>query len=146
MMPLSDEAVLAALPGVPISRDNVEHYRGLLDRRLLINRCSDCGYWIYPHRPLCPQCLSWNVSATEVSGEARIFMFTLIHQERDPQGRLLEPLPVAAIELNEQPGLRYLATIVNCPTDQIAVDMPVRLVWTERDGLAWPAFEPADRR
>ena len=35
MMPLSDEAVLAALPGVPISRDNVEHYRGLLDRRLL---------------------------------------------------------------------------------------------------------------
>ena len=90
--------------------------------------------------------LRWNVSATEVSGEARIFMFTLIHQERDPQGRLLEPLPVAAIELNEQPGLRYLATIVNCPTDQIAVDMPVRLVWTERDGLAWPAFEPADRR
>jgi uncharacterized protein len=142
----TDEAVFATLPGVPITRDNIEHYRGLLERRLLLNRCLDCGYWIYPHRPLCPECLSWNVGATEVSGKARVFMFTLIHQERNPQDRLQAPLPVAAIELNEQPGLRYLATIVNCPHDQIAIDMPIRLVWIDRDDFAWPAFEPAPGR
>lgn len=145
-MSLTDEAVFDALPGVPINRDNIEHYRGLLERRLLINRCTECGYWVYPHRPLCPQCLSWNVIATEVSGRGRVFMFTLIHQERDPHGQLKAPLTVAAVELDEQPGLRYLSTIVNCPSESVALDMPVRLVWVDRSGLKWPAFEPAEEK
>jgi uncharacterized protein len=139
-----DEAVFEAFPAVPIDRDNVEHYRGLLAHKLLINRCSRCGYWIYPHRPLCPQCLSWDVVATEVSGEGRVFMFTLVHQERDPQGHMDAPLPVAAIELSEQPGLRYLSTVVDCPADRITLDMPVRLTWVDRHGLDWPAFAPAE--
>jgi uncharacterized protein len=139
------EEVLAAFPGVQIDRDNVEHYRGLMGRRLLINRCSDCGYWIYPHRPLCPQCLSWNVVPTEVSGEGKVYMFTLIHQERDPNGHMEAPLPLAAVELQERAGLRYLSTIVNCPVDEITCDMPVRLTWANRDGRDWPAFEPAER-
>jgi uncharacterized OB-fold protein len=143
-MTLSDEEVLDALPGVPIKRDNVDHYRGLLEQRLLINRCSDCGYWIYPHRPLCPQCLSWNVVATEVSGNGVVFMFTLIHQERDPHGHLEAPLPVVAVELEEQTGLRYLSTIVNYPPESVTIDMPVRLVWVDRHGMTWPAFEPAN--
>lgn len=145
-MTLTDEQVFDALPGVPIDRDSIAHYRGLLERRLLVNRCSDCGQWIYPHRPMCPECLSWSVAATEVSGKGRVFMFTLIHQERDPHGRLQAPLPLAAVELDEQPGLRYLSTIVNCPEDAITLDMPVRLVWVDRQGMTWPAFEPAERR
>ena len=141
-MTATDEEVLAAFPRVFIDRDNIEHYRGMMDRRLLVNRCSNCGYWIYPHRPLCPECLSWDVVPTEVSGEGRVFMFTLVHQERNPTDQPSSPLPLAAVELVERPGLRYLSTIVNCPIDEITDDMPVRLVWTERDGHPAPAFEP----
>jgi uncharacterized OB-fold protein len=139
----SDEEVFAAFPAVLIDRDNIEHYRGLLDGRLLINRCQACGYWVYPHRPLCPQCLSWEVKPTEVSGEGRVFMFTLVLQERDPGNRQNEPTCAAAIELAEQPGLRYLAPVVNCDLDKIALDMPVRLTWVEKAGRKEPAFEPA---
>lgn len=142
-MTLTDEEVFAALPGVPIDRDNIEHYRGLLQGRLLINRCQACGHWIYPHRPLCPECLSWDVKAAEVSGRGSVFMFTLVHQQRDPNGSLPAPEPVVAVELAEQPGLRYLSTVVNCDPHEITEDMPVQLVWAERDGIRWPAFEPA---
>jgi uncharacterized OB-fold protein len=140
---MTDEEVFVAFPTVLLDRDNIEHYRGLLDQKLLINRCSACGYWVYPHRPLCPRCWSWDVLFTEVSGDGFVFLFTLIHQERDPNAPLGAPVPVAAVELVEQPGLRYLAPIVNCPVDQIELDMPVRLTWVERDGLRSPAFEPA---
>ena len=129
-----------------VNRDNVEHYRGLLEQRLLVNRCGDCGYWIYPHRPMCPKCLSWNVTATEVSGEGRVFIYTLIYQERDPYGRLPAPVPVASVELSEQPGLRYLSNLVNCSAGDIRHDMPVRLVWVIRQGMRWPAFEPLEGR
>jgi uncharacterized OB-fold protein len=138
-----DDAVFAAFPGVLIDRDNIAHYRGLLGGKLLINRCNGCGFWVYPHRPLCPQCLSWDVQPSEVSGRGKVFMFTLILQERDPNNRLREPLVAAAVELAEQRGLRYLARIVHCPPDQVKHDMPVRLTWLERAGqVSLPAFEP----
>ena len=139
---LSDDAVFDAFPGVLIDRDNIAHYRGLLEGRLLINRCESCGHWIYPHRPLCPKCLSWDVKAAEVSGNGTLFMFTLIHQERNPNERVFEPVVAAAVELAEQHGLRYLARVVNCSRAQIKLDMPMRLTWIERGGLKWPAFEP----
>ena len=142
---LSDAAVFAAFPGVLVDRDSIAHYRGLLAGKLLINRCSACGYWIYPHRPLCPQCLSWDVIPTEVSGDGKIFMFTLIHQERDRSGRLQEPITAAAVELAEQSGLRYLARIVNCPVRQVMLDMPVHLTWLEDKECKLPAFEPVRR-
>ncbi|CAI7975045.1 hypothetical protein BBK14_28925 [Parafrankia soli] len=143
MTGVTDADVFAAFPAVLIDRDNIEHYRGLLQQRLLINRCSSCGYWVYPHRPLCPECWSWDIVPTEVRGEGFVFLCTLIHQERDPDAMLPEPVPAAAVELVEQSGLRYLAPIVNCPREAIRLDMPVRLTWVDRGGLASPAFEPA---
>ena len=141
----SDEAVFAAFRGVLIDRDNIAHYRGLLGGKLLINQCAACGYWIYPHRPLCPRCLSWDVKPTQVSGDGKVFMFTLIHQERDPNDRPREPTIAAAVELAEQSGLRFLARVVNCPRSQLVLDMPVRLTWMEHEGRKMPAFEPARR-
>jgi uncharacterized OB-fold protein len=143
----TDEEVFAAFPGVLIDHDNIAHYRGLLNGRLLINRCSACGFWIYPHRPLCPECLSWDVRPAEVSGQGTVFMFTLIYQERDPAAQLREPIVAAAVELAEQKGLRYLARIVNCPSSEVRLDMPVRLAWMQRGGhVSMPAFEPASKR
>jgi uncharacterized OB-fold protein len=137
-----DDDVFAAYPDVPIDVDNLEHYRGLLSRQLLVNRCAACGTWIYPHRPMCPQCWSWDVAPTPVSGDGFVFMFTVIQQERDPSKQGDEPTVVAAVELAEQTGLRYLSRIVNCPHDAVTLDMPVRLVWIENNGRPAPAFEP----
>jgi uncharacterized OB-fold protein len=139
---ISDE-VFDHFHDVHIDRDNIAHYRGLLAGKLLINRCDDCGRWIYPHRPLCPECLSWNVTATEVSGKGRLHMYTLLYQSRDPDNPLTEPMQAAAIELDEQPGLRYLSRVVNCPLEALRHDMPVTLTWIEEKGRRWPAFEPA---
>jgi uncharacterized protein len=138
----SDEDIFVHFHDVKIDRDNIAHYRGLLAGKLLINRCTDCGHWIYPHRPLCPKCLSWNVAPTQVSGRGKLHMWTLLHHSRDPNRPLTEPLQTAAIELVEQPGLRYLSQVVNCPVETLKHDMPVRLTWIEDRGRRWPAFEP----
>lgn len=140
--PIDDFAVFERYPDIHITHDNIEHYRALARERLVINRCRSCQTWIYPHRPLCPECLSWNVRAEETSGLGRVYMFTLIMQPRDAQSTSFEPVPVAAVELVEQTGLRYLARIVNCPPDAIEHDMPVQLTWVGPEGARWPAFEP----
>ena len=140
--PLTDDQVFALFPEVMIDRDNIDHYRAMAAGQLVIRQCQDCGHWVYPHRPICPECWSWNLPFREISGRGKVFMFTLIHQARDPNEPIFEPVPVAAIELEEQQGLRYLATVVNCLPHQIALDMPVSLVWQQHNGVPSPAFEP----
>jgi len=138
-----DLAVFDAYPDEMIDHDNIDHYRGLAVRKLMIRHCAVCGYWIYPHRPVCPECLSWNVPFEQVSGRGTVFMETRLHQLRDPSAKEFAPLVAAAIELEERPGLRYLARVVNCDPDEIVLDMPVKLAWIEEDGITWPVFEPA---
>lgn len=140
--PVDDFTVFELYPDVQITHDNIEHYRALAEGRFVMNRCGYCGWWIYPHRPLCPECWSLNVKQEEPSGLGTVFMWTTLMQQRDPASQSWEPMPVAAVELVEQKGLRYLARIVNCAPEAIAHDMPVRLTWIEIGNLEWPAFEP----
>ena len=146
-MTVSDDDVFERFPDVLITYDNIEHYRGLLQRRLLINRCDDCGYWIYPHRPLCPRCWSWSVTPTEVSGHGRVYLLTKIRHTRanDRAGRRQGSVVLVTVELAEQPGLRYLATVDGAAFEDLRHDMPVELTWIERDGLPVPAFRPVKR-
>ncbi|MFN0089833.1 MAG: Zn-ribbon domain-containing OB-fold protein [Acidimicrobiales bacterium] len=140
----TDEDLLEAWPGVRIDRDNAAYYRGLLERRLLLNRCADCGAWHNPPRPLCPRCWSWAVAPTEVSGRGRIALLTFLHQGPRRGGvDYTNGFPAAAIELEEQPGLRVSATIVDAPRDQIRLGLAVELAWQEHDGRPSPAFRPA---
>lgn len=140
---ISDEEVLAAFPAVLIDYDNVEHYRGLLQQKLLINHCQGCGYWVYPHRPLCPECWSDDVRPTEVSGCGTVYMYALLHQGAAIAGHDYAdgPFPVVVVELEERKGLRYTSTVVGCRNDEIKIGMPVRLKWLERAGRTVPVFE-----
>ncbi|MDE8653561.1 Zn-ribbon domain-containing OB-fold protein [Novosphingobium album (ex Liu et al. 2023)] len=140
---LNDHEVFDRYPDELIDHDNIDHYRAMAERRLVIRHCQDCGYWIYPHRPICPECLSENLRFEEVSGRGTIFMETRLHQLRDPDASIVEPIVAAAVELEERTGLRYLSRIVNCRIEDIVLDMPVSLTWIEEDGCIWPAFEPA---
>ncbi|HKP77930.1 MAG TPA: OB-fold domain-containing protein [Phenylobacterium sp.] len=139
-MGIPDEEVLARLPGIRIDRDNVGYYRGLLERRLLLNRCEPCGTWHHPPRASCPKCWSWDVAPAEVSGEGTVYLFSFINgaaAHDDPAA----PYPVVCVELPE--GVRFTTTMVNCAKDDLAIGMPVKLAWIEQDGMPFPAVTPA---
>jgi uncharacterized protein len=142
MLDISDQDVFDRYPNVLLNYDNIEHFRGLLGQRLLINRCQDSGHWIYPHRPLCPECWSTNVVPTEVSGKGFVYMYIVLYQGRALETGLEYPHVKAAIELAEQPGLRYLAPLVNCAPGEAREGLPVQLTWVELDGAPAAAFEP----
>jgi len=140
---LSFTDLMRIFPGYLIDYDNEAHYRGMAERRLVLNRCTECGYWIYPISPLCPKCWCDVLEPAEVSGRGVVHIFTLLrHGSPIPGVDFSTPHPIAGIELVEQAGLRYLAPIVNCPNDEIRLDMPVELTWIERAGAPAPAFQP----
>ncbi len=140
----SDEAVLAAFPRVPITRDDLEIYRGRLQRRLLVMRCDACGRWHAPARSICPTCWSDAVAPREVSGTGTVALLTVVHVGPADAGvDYSGGHPVVAVELDEQPDVRVTGSLVSNAPGELAIGAPVRLTWIERGGVPAPAFEPA---
>lgn len=141
---MSDTELVERFAHVPVDHDNKAFYRGWLAHELRINRCTDCGRWHHPPRPMCPSCWSWNVVSTPVSGKGTIHLLILLHQgPTAPDFDYADgPHPVAAVELVEQAGLRFTSTVINCPATDVAVGMPVELTWIERYGAPFPVFQP----
>jgi hypothetical protein len=95
---------------------------------------------------MCPACWSWNVEPTAVRGTGTIHLLILLHQGPPAPGidYAAGPYPVAAVELDEPPGLRITTTIVGAPPQELAIGQPVELTWIERKGLPFPAFRRTD--
>lgn len=136
-----DELVERFLAG-GVDRDNAFHFRGLLERRLLVNRCDACGHRHHPPRPLCPVCWSFAVTPAEVTGRGTIALLTFVTRRADDA-----PLGVATVELDEQPGLRYTATLVDpLGAPGVGIGAPVELTWRDMSAGPSPAFRIAAGR
>jgi len=141
---VSDETILERYPAIRLDRLNKHHYGGYLLHRLIMGRCADCGRWHTPLRPRCPECWSEAILPAPVSGRGPVHLLTLLHQGPPSAGvSYTPPWPLAAVELVEQTGLRFVATVVDCPSEQVRVGLPVELTWITRDGAPWPAFRPS---
>jgi uncharacterized protein len=144
---IPDATVLERYPTIRLDHLNKHVYAGYLAHRLVLGRCSACGRWHSPLRPRCPECWSESVVPTAVSGRGTVHLLTLLHQGPPTPGvDYSTPWPLAAVELEEQPGLRVVGTLVDCPPEQRRIGVPVELTWITRDGAPWPAFRPSAER
>ena len=82
---------------------------------------------------------------TAASGRGTVHLLIRLHQGPPLDGvdYAASPHPVAVVELEEQPALRITSTIVNCDPARIDIGMPVEVTWIDRDGVPFPAFQPA---
>lgn len=108
---------------------------------LQILRCQDCGHYLHPPSPRCPECWSASVTPEPVSGRGEILTFTVNHQSWDGS---TEPYVIAIVGLDEQEGLRLTTNIVNRgddrAVDHVAIGQRVEVVFEERDEIWIPLF------
>jgi uncharacterized OB-fold protein len=138
---VSDQRLWELFRGYRVDHDTASHFRGRLGRRLLINRCDDCGAWRHPPRPVCSACLSDRVTPTQIGGGGTIFMVVFLHQGPPAEGvDYSTPYPVVTVELDEAPGVRFTSTVVGSLNSEIQIGRRVRLDWIERAGIPVPVF------
>ena len=139
---VSDEELVLRFPWVQVSHDDKHLFRGWLDRELRIQRCQDCGRFHHPPKPICPECWSWRLVPTPVSGRGVIHLAMFLRQGPPAPGvdYARGPHPVVTVELEEQPGLRFTSTVVGAPLDAIRIGAPVELAWIDRYGAPFPVF------
>ena len=112
------------------------------DGVLRFQRCQQCGYWIHPHGPMCPQCLAKDIAYEAVSGRATVHTFTVNEQAWMPVPEL--PFVLAIVAFPEQDGLRLTTVITGCAVDDVFIGMPVTVAFVaHEDEEIWlPMFTP----
>ncbi|MGH3556150.1 MAG: Zn-ribbon domain-containing OB-fold protein [Mycobacterium sp.] len=119
--------------------DEEEFWRSGADGRLRIQRCASCRRWQHPPNPVCFHCLCRDVAFEPASGDGTVYSFTINHQSWLPH--LRDPYAVIVVELDEQPGLRFVSRLVNTDMADVRVGLRVRVIFEPLgEGLFVPLF------
>ncbi len=140
----SDASAAAVSRPVP-DEDSAVYWAALRDRRILVQRCTQCGETRSPRMPGCPQCGSAGAEDVEVRGTGRVYSWVVIHHPLGGLGPDQLPRTIVTVELDE--GCRMLGRLVASAGEEpvLTIDLPVEAVFVEQDGWTELAFAPAGR-
>ena len=116
---------------------------GARQGQLVIQRCGECGHYVHPPVPLCPRCLSTEVTWVPVAGRGTIYTFTVANQAFSPFFADTLPYLLVSVALDEQDDLRVLSCLVGCEPGEVRAGMPVEVVFEDvADDVTLPLFRP----
>ncbi len=124
-------------PKPGLTHDNRFFWEGLVQHKLLIQRCASCHRLQHPPAPMCPGCHSFEMEAIEASGRGIIHSFVVAHHPPIPPFEY--PNVIVLVELEE--GTRLVSRLVGTQPDDVAIGMPVAVEFEKVDeGLVLHRF------
>ncbi len=111
------------------------------EERLTAQRCDESGEVWFPPSPISPVTRTEKWSWVNLSGRGAIYSFVEFHQRYFAGFADDLPYNVAQIKLEEGPY--FIANIVGCGNADLAIDMPVTVVFERvTDAITLPKFTP----
>ena len=126
----------------PVSEFSEPFWDATRNQQLLLPWCSACETPRWYPREVCPACLDSAIEWRPAAGTGVVYAYSVQHLPGPGRDKTDVPYTVALIELAE--GVRMMSNVVDCPPDDVAVGMPVRVTWMPlSDGRNLPQFAPA---
>jgi uncharacterized OB-fold protein len=116
-------------------------WQAAAEHRLVVQRCTACGHTRLPPAPVCPECRSGDADWKQVPGRGEVYTYTIVHRPIAAG----QPLPtvIAVIALEDSGGVRMISNLVGVSPGDVAIGLPVELVWEDMSAkLAIPRFRP----
>lgn len=121
--------------------DNKVFYLNKLeDGELWLQYCPDCNAYIFYPRSICPHCLTADWEWRKLSGRGRLYSYTTVYVSSLPEFAGEVPYVYAIVELDE--GVRMPANILQCPSENLQINLPLELVIIKKGDKILPAFQP----
>lgn len=106
---------------------------------MALERCSACGHFRYPPRPLCPSCHGAESEWRPVSGRGRVYVPLTMYRGPTPAFAEEVPYNVSMIELEE--GVRIWSNVVGCDPATVKIGDDVEIVYEDvTDSVTLPKF------
>jgi uncharacterized OB-fold protein len=122
-----------------LDQDNRFFWTSGSDGRLRFLRCQECRTFVHPPSPVCPRCLSPDVSPEVVSGRATVVAYTRNVQEWIPGS---DPYLIGLVAIDEDDGVRLTTNLVDVEPEQVRTGMPVEVVFEHQHDVYLPLFRP----
>lgn len=101
----------------------------LNEHRLVIQNCTNCDRLRYPPEPKCDRCGSDQYEWKQVEGKGHILEYFVIRDSRIKRLQPDQPLNMALITLDEDPGLNFLSNLPGTPVGEVPVGGAVELIF-----------------
>lgn len=123
---------------IAVNRTTEPFWKAAKERRLVAPQCGDCGSFRMPPTPFCPACRSTAINWVELSGEATVYSFAVVHGFPGMPELILVP---AVLDLPDAPGARLVSNIVDIDPADVTIDMRVQVDFSPiADGWMLPIF------
>jgi len=128
-----------------------ELWAGAARGELMITRCDACGRYVWYPEPPCRHCGGAHLAWTRVSGRGRLFSWSVLHYAWIPQFKDQLPFVTGLVALEEDPAVRLVSYIVDCPPEKLRCDTPVSVVFRPlrypgvMGEVVAPMFAPAEK-
>jgi uncharacterized OB-fold protein len=128
-----------ALP--EIDEDNAEFFDSCRNHAMKLQRCLGCDTFRYYPSAVCPMCQSFAFEWHEVSGDASVYTFTVVHRPPSDAWAADVPYVYALVQLEEGPMMP--TNVIGCDPSEVGIGMPVRVVYRDAtDEITIPLFAP----
>jgi uncharacterized OB-fold protein len=119
--------------------DNAAFWQAAAEHRLVAQRCTDCGRFRHPPRPMCPACHSLSFAWVDLGGGGVVYSYAVLHYPQHPA--FTYPLVAALVDLDE--GVRLVTNLVHVSPEDVRIGLEVQVTFepTTND-MAVPVFEP----
>jgi uncharacterized OB-fold protein len=119
-------------------------WQAAAEHRLVVQRCTGCGHMRLPPAPICPECRSTVSDWKNLSGRGEVYTYTVVHRPIAANQTL--PFVIAVIALEGAGGVRMISNLVDAAPEELAIGLPVELVWEDMSAeLSIPRFRPSRR-
>ena len=110
------------------------YWDGLLEGKLQIQRCGDCGTWQWGPEWICHECNSFNMAWTPVEGEGTIYSWERAWHPVHPalQGR--GPYIVVLVELPHAGNVRMIGNLLGDPAQDVTIGAKVKAIFEQHGG------------
>lgn len=110
---------------------------------LIVPRCAGCTRCFFRPELACPHCGSMTWTWVPSSGLGTLYTYTVVHRASGPG--VTVPYVLGAIDMRE--GFTMMSRVVDCPVEQLAFDMPLRLTFVDVDDeFSLPVFRQDQAR
>ncbi|CRK57784.1 FIG00994629: hypothetical protein [Alloactinosynnema sp. L-07] len=129
----------APRPRPAINQDNEFWFAAAREKRLVVQRCTECKTLRHPPGPCCPECQSFAWDTVTAGGRGTLYSYVVAHHP--PHPAFDYPLLIAVVELDE--GTRLITNLTGVTADDLAIGMPLEVEWLVADAdLTLPLFRP----
>ena len=124
-----------------LTAENTAFWTGGAEGKLMIAFCKDCAAAIHPPQLVCPKCWCETIESRAVAGTGTVYSYTVNHQPWAPD--MAVPFALAVVDLDDAPGVRVTAEVVNVDPETVAIGHRMRISFLNLGDIWLPQWEPA---